>query len=76
MKFKDPIAPKERKQSKEPWDFKKPTYDQARAGNIFAGDSYGSGFTNPVGTTSTPRTSILPQESYRYPAHECIDGEK
>ena len=76
MKFKNPILPKERKDSKEPWDFKKPTYDQARAGNIFAGDTYGSGFINPVGTTKAPRTSVVPQDSFRYPAHECIDEQK
>jgi hypothetical protein len=77
MKFKDPIKPKERKESKEPWDFKKPTYDQARAGNIYAGDTYGSGFTNPIGTekSSGISASPVPQNTFRYPAHECIDEE-
>ena len=78
MKFKNPILPKERKDSKEPWDFKKPTYDQARAGNIFAGDTFGSGFINPVGTESASgiESSPVPQKSSRYTVEECIDEQK
>jgi hypothetical protein len=75
MKFKDRLRPKERKQSKEPWDFKKPTYDQARAGSISAGDSYGLGVTQPVGTDSVSSISPIPKGCYRFSADAVIDGE-
>lgn len=75
--FKDRLKPKERKESKEPWDFKKPTYDQARAGNIFAGDEYGTGVNQPVGKFAAAgvESGPIPQKSFKFPAHECIDGE-
>ena len=77
MKFKNPIEPKEKLQSTGQWDFMKPSYDQARAGNIYAGDDYGSGFTNPVGKFKADgiNSSPVPQKSFRYPAHECIDEQ-
>lgn len=75
--FKDRLKPKERKQSKMPWDFQKPTYDQARAGNIYAGDDYGSGVTQPVGKFQDAgvESGPIPQNSFKFPARECIDGE-
>ncbi len=76
--FKNPIAPKERKESKEPWDFKKPTYDQARAGNIFAGDQYGVGYNQPIGkfSASGPMSGPVPYGCSRFSVESVIDGEK
>lgn len=77
MKFKDRLRPKERRESKEPWDFKKPTYDQARAGNICAGDEYGVGVNQPVGKfeASGPMSGPIPYGCSRFSADAVIDGE-
>lgn len=46
--FKNPIAPRERKSTKE---FKSPRYDNRSGPEMFmaAGDNYGLGFKQPVG---------------------------
>ena len=46
--FKNPISPKVKQEKKKnPWDFTAPCYDQRNM--VSAGDSYGTGFKNPVG---------------------------
>ncbi len=47
--FKDPIRPTEKVNGREEWSFKAPRYDQRTSCSIPGGDSYGVGFTNPVG---------------------------
>lgn len=62
--FKDPIAVKERKSSK---DFVGPTKDQATTGRYMrAGDDYGSGHKNPVGTEKVSNKSPIPRRSFCY----------
>lgn len=59
--FKDPIAPIVKEQKKKnPWDFTAPCYDERNM--ISAGDSYGMGFTQPVGHKGNPkeRADTLP----------------
>lgn len=46
--FKDPIAPKEKKVGKRPFDFNKIPYDDRTRQQ--AGTNYGTGFKNPVGS--------------------------
>jgi len=61
MVFKDRIAPKERKSSKT---FAAPTKDQAFSGKFMAaGDDYGVGFAQPIGTTKETSKLYVPQES-------------
>jgi len=50
--FHDPIAPKEKKIGKYPWDFKCPEYDDRNKQK--AGINHGVGFRNPVGTMGGP----------------------
>lgn len=47
--FKDPIAPKEGKKKKSPWDFRCPPYDKRTSCYVNAGSHYGIGHKNPVG---------------------------
>ena len=47
--FKNPISPRLKEQKKKsPWNFESPCYDDRNM--ISAGDNYGKGFKNPVGT--------------------------
>lgn len=62
--FKDPIAPKERVCSK---DFKGPTKEEATTGRYMsAGDNYGSGFKNPVGSDKVSSKSPIPRKPSRH----------
>lgn len=59
--FKNPIAPKvKEKESKNPFSFKAPCYDQRNM--ISAGDNYGTGFRQPEGHSGFPKqkVSVLP----------------
>lgn len=56
--FKDPIAVKEGKQVKSPFNFDCPTYDDRTACYINAGSHYGVGHTNPVGHEGNPKQRV------------------
>ena len=44
------IAPKQKQSGSFPWGFKAPSYDNRTSGSIPAGNDYGTGFKQPVGT--------------------------
>ena len=47
--FKDPIAVKEGKKIKNPWNFDQPPYDERTSCYVAAGTNYGVGHRQPVG---------------------------
>jgi len=58
--FKNRIAPKERKAGKA---FVAPTKEQATTGLfLHAGDNYGSGYTQPVGTHKASSKGPIPMQ--------------
>ncbi len=56
--FKDPIAVKEGKKIKSPWNFDAPPYDQRSSCFLNAGTDYGVGFNQPVGRKGNPKTNV------------------
>lgn len=61
--FKNPIAIKQNKQIKSPWNFDCPRYDQRTSCYVNAGSHYGVGHRQPVGNSRLPKSKIevLPQ---------------
>jgi hypothetical protein len=61
--FKDPIAVKEGKQMKSPWDFTCPDYDERSSCYVNAGSHYGVGHKQPVGHSGNPKSTspVLPK---------------
>jgi hypothetical protein len=61
--FKDPIAVKEGKKIKSPWNFDCPPYDQRTSCYVNAGSHYGVGHKQPVGRVGNPKVevSVLPK---------------
>lgn len=55
--FKDPIAVKEGKKIKSPWNYDQPPYDERSSCYIQAGTNYGIGHKTPVGSIGNPKTS-------------------
>jgi len=56
--FKDPIAPKEGKKMKSPWDFRCPQYDERTSCYVDAGSHYGVGHRNPIGHRDNPKSKV------------------
>ena len=54
--FKDPIAKKEGKKVKSPWDFTCPDYDERSSCYVNAGTHYGVGHNQPVGHHGNPKS--------------------
>lgn len=61
--FKDPIAVKEGKKVKNPWNFNQPSYDERTSCYVNAGTHYGVGKNQPVGRLGNPKTTaeVLPK---------------
>ncbi len=62
--FKDPIAPKVPKATKQsPFDFRAPPYDERTSCYVNAGSHYGVGYRQPVGHEGNPKqkVDVLPQ---------------
>jgi hypothetical protein len=61
--FKDPIAVKEGKHKKSPWDFTCPDYDERSSCYVNAGSHFGVGHRQPVGHSGNPKTTspVLPK---------------
>ena len=61
--FKDPIAVKEGKKLKSPWDFTCPDYDERSSCYVNAGSHYGVGHRQPVGHSANPKSTspVLPK---------------
>lgn len=58
MSFKDPIAIKEGKRIKSPWNFNCPPYDERTSCYVDAGSHYGIGHKNPIGYTGDPKMRV------------------
>lgn len=58
--FKNPIAPKEKKSSDRPWSYKAPDYDQRSSHGVSAGDNYGVGFNQPIGSETITQSYAVP----------------
>ena len=56
--FKDPLHPKEEKQSGFPFSFKSPSYDERSSRSIDAGTTYGVGHRIPVGHDGDPKVRV------------------
>lgn len=56
--FKDPIAVKEGKKIKSPWNFDQPPYDERSSCYLNAGTDYGVGHKQPVGRMGNPKSSV------------------
>lgn len=52
--FNDPIAIKEGKKIKSPWNFDCPPYDERTSCYVNAGSHYGVGHRQPVGHSGNP----------------------
>ena len=61
--FKDPIAVKEGKKLKSPWDFTCPDYDERSSCYVNAGAHFGVGHRQPVGHDGNPKSAsqVLPK---------------
>jgi hypothetical protein len=59
MKFHNPIAPRSVKERQAPLSYKTPEYDE-RTMIFEAGTNYGTGFNQPIGTTSSKGKSAVP----------------
>jgi len=61
--FKDPIAIKEGKKIKSPWNFDAPQYDERSSCYVNAGSHFGVGHRQPVGHKGNPKTTspVLPK---------------
>jgi len=53
--FNDPIARKQGKTKKSPWDFRCPPYDERTSCYVDAGSHYGIGHKQPVGHEGNPK---------------------
>lgn len=58
MSFKDPIAVKDGRKIKSPWNFNAPCYDERTSCYVDAGSHYGIGHRNPVGHTGDPKQRV------------------
>ncbi len=65
--FKDALEVKNQKPKQQPvdgknspWDFRNPGYDQRSSCFINAGEDFGVGHTNPVGTERQESRSVVP----------------
>lgn len=75
--MKDPIAVKERVDGRFEWSFKAPSYDNRTSGSIPAGNYYGSGRRQPVGTEkcSSMDSGPIPQSSKCWKPSEIFGHE-
>jgi len=76
--LKDPIAVKIRQnETQKEWSYDAPSYDNRTSCSISAGDDYGSGHRNPIGSKqSTPmKSGPIPQESHCFSPDEVFRGE-
>lgn len=56
--FKDPIAVKEGKKIKSPWNYDQPPYDERSSCYVNAGTNYGVGHNQPVGKFKAGRYAV------------------
>ena len=72
--FANPIRPREKTNGTKPWSFKAPSYDQRTSDSIPGGDSYGVGFTNPIGSTKVVPLNAgpIPQTSMCFSPDDVV----
>ena len=72
--FKNPIKPTEKIDGKKEWSFKAPGYNQRTSGSIPGGDYYGSGFTNPIGTSKVVPLNAgpIPQNAFCFSPDDVV----
>lgn len=68
--FKNPIEPKDTKQSKQPYQFGQPCYDDRTSCYTDAGSHYGVGHKQPVGHTGEPKERVPCLPYGRHPTLE------
>ena len=59
--FKDRIAIKEKKDGVKPFSFEAPHYDKRSSHYMKAGDNYGVGHKNPVGSLEQSKKDVIPK---------------
>lgn len=76
-KFKDRLEVKEKKDGAYPWSFNAPSYDNRTSSSIPAGNYYGIGVPQPVGTfkDSGPEKGPIPQKSFCFKPNEVFSSE-
>jgi len=75
--LKTPIQPKKKQNGKYPFEFKAPSYDNRTSCSMSAGDDYGIGFRNPVGThkTSSIESGPIPQKAIAFSPDEVMNED-
>ena len=75
--LKDPLAVKKKSNGKWPWGYNAPTKDQAHSGYLSAGDDYGIGRRQPVGTKKVTGVASgpIPQKASCFSPDEIFDYE-
>ncbi len=72
--FKDRLEVKEGKKLKSPWNFDKPIYDHRTSSFVNAGNHYGVGVAQPVGTFKHSGKRGVPEGRVNTMAHSS-DGK-
>lgn len=77
MPFKNPIAPKMKKDGKKEWSFKAPSYDNRTSSSIPGGDDYGVGFRTPYGKekAGSMKSGPIPQTSKCFSPDKIFEDE-
>lgn len=73
--FKDPIAVRKKENGKTPFTFKAPSYDNRSSCSMAAGNDYGVGHRNPVGTEKLSGKSPIPMTSKSFSPDQVFNGE-
>lgn len=70
----DRLKVREKEDGREEWSFKAPSYDNRTSHSIPAGNYYGSGVKNPVGTEkcSSMESGPIPQSTYSFSPKEIF----
>ena len=73
--LKDPLEVKSKHNGTFPWSWKAPSYDNRTSSSISAGDDYGIGRKQPVGTEkcSSMESGPIPQHSRSFSPHEIFN---
>ncbi len=73
----DRIEPRKKEHGKYPFDFKAPSYDNRTSSSMAAGNDYGVGFNQPVGTfkASSLADGPIPRGVHTRNGHEYIKNK-
>jgi len=75
--IKSRISPKQKKAGNFPFDFKAPSYDNRTSCSISAGDDYGVGYRQPIGSKKGADYDAgpIPLNSRSFNAQQLIEHE-